>query len=222
MGTGDKGQRHSIAEEAAILVDPVRVAEAEARNGLRQFDLARKIIEEALERDDFKLRVSRILELHRAALQGISAYAGNFRPAGVEIQGSKHRPVDAHLVAELVEGMCEYVNENWRTKSPIHLAAYVMWRLNWIHPFSDGNGRTSRMVSYVVLCIRSGYLIPGQNTIPEQIVSNRSPYFDALDAADAAWLSGNIDVTKMEDLLSSMLSKQLLDFYAQATGKSFE
>jgi hypothetical protein len=31
----------------------------------------------------------------------------------------------------------------------IHLAAYLMWRLNWIHPFADGNGRTARMTSYV-------------------------------------------------------------------------
>ncbi|MBL8221394.1 MAG: Fic family protein, partial [Bryobacterales bacterium] len=28
----------------------------------------------------------------------------------------------------------------------------VMWRLNWIHPFFGGNGRTARSASYLVLC----------------------------------------------------------------------
>jgi Fic family protein len=48
--------------------------------------------------------------------------------------------------------------------TPIHLAAYLMWRLNWIHPFADGNGRTSRIISYVVLSIRAGAILPGTPT----------------------------------------------------------
>ena len=56
------------------------------------------------------------LSLHRAALDGISAYAGNFRPAGVEIQGSRHTPPGAHLVPGLIEEMCDYVNDNWDSR----------------------------------------------------------------------------------------------------------
>jgi Fic family protein len=123
-------------------------------------------------------------------------FAGNYRPAGVEIQGSRHEPVGAHLVPELVEGLCDYVNENWEMSTPIHLSSYVMWRLNWIHPFADGNGRTSRIVSYVVLSILAGVILPGTPTIPDQIVDNRNPYFDALDAADVSWKDGRVDVSK--------------------------
>jgi hypothetical protein len=108
----------------------------------------------------FKLRPSLILGLQREALAGISSYAGNYRPGGVAIEGSKHEPVGAHLVPELVEEMCDYVNEHWEESTPIHLAAYLMWRLNWIHPFADGNGRTSRIISYVVLSIRAGAILP--------------------------------------------------------------
>jgi Fic family protein len=93
-----------------------------------------------------------------------------------------------------------------------------MWRLNWIHPFADGNGRTSRIVSYVVLSIRAGAILPGTPTIPDQIVDNRA-YFDALDAADAAFRDGRIDVSKMEALLASLLAKQLAGFYQAAGGK---
>ncbi len=179
-------KRDSRALEPQLITDPQARAEAEARNVLRQYDGGIAAIQSALERRSFKLRPSLILALHREALTGISIFAGNFRPAGVEIKGSRHQPPGAHLVPELVENLCDYVNERWGQSTPIHLASYVMWRLNWIHPFADGNGRTSRIVSYVVLSIRAGAILPGTPTIPDQIVDNRNPYFDALDAADVA------------------------------------
>lgn len=179
-------KRDSKALEPELIADPQARAEAEARNGLRQYDAGIQTIQTALDRQPFKLRPSLILALHREALSGISMFAGNFRPAGVQIQGSAHEPVGAHLVPELVEDMCDYVNSHWEQSTPIHLGAYIMWRLNWIHPFADGNGRTSRITSYVILSIRAGAILPGTPTIPDQIVGNRAPYFEALDAADAA------------------------------------
>jgi Fic family protein len=120
----------------------------------------------------------------------------------------------------MVEKLCDYVNDNWESSTPIHLAAFVMWRLNWIHPFADGNGRTSRILSYVVLSIRAGFVLPGTPTIPDQIVDNRSPYFDALDAADDAYSKGGIiDVSKMEELVGNLLATQLAGFYRTAGGK---
>jgi Fic family protein len=214
----DQSQRHSKALEAELLSDPEAKAEAEARNGLRQFDYGIQTVHQALERGSFKLRPSLILSLQREALAGISAYAGNFRPAGVEIVGSKHKPAEAHLVPELIEELCDYVNDNWNDKTAIHLASYVMWKLNWVHPFADGNGRTSRILSYVVLSVRAQSVFPGTPTIPEQIVDNRNPYFDALDEADAAWAKGRIDLSKMEELLSGMLAKQLTNAYEMAGG----
>lgn len=212
-------QRHSKALEAELLSDPQEKAEAEARNGLKQYDYGIQFVHQALERKAFKLRPSLILALQREALSGISAYAGNFRPAGVEIVGSSHKPADAHLVPELIEELCDYVNDNWDTKTAIHLASFVMWRLNWVHPFADGNGRTSRILSYVILCIKAEVVFPGTPTIPEQIVDNRNPYFNALDLADLAWTEGRIDVSQMEALLSAMLASQLTNAYEKAGGK---
>ena len=218
MTGSERERRDSRALEPELFTEPQEKAAAEARNGFRQYDAAVSAIQAALERGAFKLRPSLILGLHREALAGISSYAGNYRPGGVAIEGSKHEPVGAHLVPELVEDMCEYVNDHWSESTPIHLAAYVMWRLNWIHPFADGNGRTSRIVSYVVLSIRAGAILPGTPTIPDQIVDNRQPYFDALDAADAACRKGSVDVSKMEELLGSLLANQLTQFYKSAGG----
>lgn len=214
-------RRHSVAADASLIADPELRAQAEARNGLRQFDLGLRMIEEGIERGSaFKLRPSAILALHREALEGLSPYAGNWRPASVGIQGSAHEPVGAHLVPSMIEEMCEYVNDHWGAKTAIHLASYIMWKLNWIHPFSDGNGRTSRITSYVVLSVRAGYVLPGTHTIPDQIVVNRKPYFDALEAADTAWKGDALDLTAMEELLERLLAVQLAKILDAASGKS--
>lgn len=121
---------------------------------------------------------------------------------------------------ELVEDLCDYINNNWQSSTAVHLASYVMWRLNWIHPFTDGNGRTSRMVSYLVLCIKLQLLLPGRDTIPEQIVRNRRPYFEALEAADQSAGNGKPDLSKMEVLIEAMLARQLASVMQIATGKN--
>ena len=202
--------RHSEALEAELIADPDEKARREAENGVRQFDSAIEQIEYWIQPErPFKLRPSAILSLNRLAIEGLSSYAGIYRPAGIEIRGSKHTPPAAHRVPELVEELCDYVNLNWN-RSPIHLASYVLWKLNWIHPFVDGNGRTTRVTSFIVLCVRLGYRVPGTNTIPEQISRDKNPYYRALELADAALDRDNkIDVSVMENLVDALLANQL-------------
>jgi hypothetical protein len=61
--------------------------------------------------------------------------------------------------------------------------------------------------------------LPGTPTIPDQIVDNREPYFEALDAADLAFREGGVDVLKMEELLGFLLANQLAQFYKSVGGK---
>lgn len=199
-------QRDSRPASHQIYTTPEEKAQLEARNGLLQFDEVVRLVDEA--QNGFKLRPSTIQRLQRLAIQDIYTCAGNYRTGPVYIEGTTHQPPAASDVAEHVEAMCEYVNEN-PEKSPLHMSAYLMWKLNWIHPFSGGNGRTSRAVSYLVICAKLGYKLPGTDTIPEQIVANRQPYYAALDSADAAWAEGEIDVSAMEKLLERMLAVQL-------------
>jgi Fic family protein len=215
-------ERHSQALEADLIQDPDERASAEGRNGLRQHDSVLEIVEYyTQDARPFKLRPSLLLSLHRLALEGISAYAGVYRPAGIEIGGSRHVPVGAHLVPEQMELMCDYVNDQWQSSSALHLAAYVLWRLNWIHPFTDGNGRTARATSYLVMCVRLGYPLYGRESVPAQIAQDKRPYYDALEAADTAWRDGGrVDVSKMEELLDTLLARQLLSVISDARRNS--
>ena len=78
MTTPEVERRDSKALEPELIKDPHARAEAEARNGLRQYDAGIRTIQTALERSQFKLRPSLVLGLQREALAGISLFAGNF------------------------------------------------------------------------------------------------------------------------------------------------
>jgi Fic family protein len=213
--------RHSIAETASLLKDPVEIALREAENGIKQFDLALEMIRSFVKDKDrpFRLRASLILQLHKAALEGIHPLAGTWRNTKVTIGKSDHVPPEAPFVSDEIQYLCDYVNENW-SKPADHLGAYVLWKLNWIHPFADGNGRTARAVAYVVMSIKLDSLLPGAPTIPEQIAANKTPYYDALETADKRLKEGVVDVSVLEDMLNAMLATQLLNATKQAKGET--
>lgn len=210
--------RQTISQTAAVVANDEERAALEAENALLQFDQVLDLIDMAV-RDgrDFRLRPSTILGLHAAAMRGVHPQAGTFRNAPVEIGGSRHTPPQESLVAAKVEDLCEWVNSNWADRSALELCAYIMWRLNWIHPFADGNGRTTRAVAYLVLCVRAGARLPGVPTIPEQIATDKKPYYDALEAADEAAQGEMTDLQLMVGLLEDYLQKQLQAVLEAAT-----
>lgn len=175
--------RHSKADPAELISDPDEKARREAENGVRQFRSALETIRRHVgePQPHFRLRQRIILDLHQQALAGIHALAGTYRNTSVLIGKSAHIPPRSTEVPDLVAEMCEYVNQNWNERNAIHLAAYVLWRMNWIHPFADGNGRTARILSYIVLSTKLNSLLPGAPTIPEQIAADKQPYYKALE-----------------------------------------
>ncbi len=185
--------------------------EREIENGFRQYDLTQDIIKYYLEPDrPFALRVPLILDLQKEAVAGIEAEPGQIRRTPVGIHKSEHSPPPPHLVGSYLAEFCEYINDNWHERTAFYLSAYAMWRLNWIHPFTDGNGRTSRALSYALLSIKLGYVLPGAPTILQQIEEDNSHYIEALEKADAAARKGSEDVSEMERMIRAMLAKQLL------------
>ena len=103
--------------------------------------------------------------------------------------------------------------ENCRQENAIYLAALTIWKLCWIHPFSDGNGRTARAAGYYVFSVREGVLLPGRHILHEQILDDDAElyaYLDALRAADRSLkASGNADLTLMMALVERLLVRQL-------------
>jgi Fic family protein len=183
----------------------------EIKNGFRQFDLSLEVAQYYLHPErPFALRIPLILDMQKEAVEGIESEPGKIRTGAVGISQSDHVPPDAYLLNSLLTVFCDFINDNWHERTAFYLAAYAMWKLNWIHAFTDGNGRTARTISYMILCIKLGYILPGSPTIPQQIEEDKSHYIEALEKADDAFRKGDVDVGEMENMIKGMLARQLL------------
>jgi Fic family protein len=166
-------------------------------------------IEIGLKQGPFALDKYVLWALNHVAVANISQFGGRFREEPIYV--GDHIPPHFDQVSELMDRFISFIHENWDNLSPTQLAAYGLWRLNWIHPFIEGNGRTARAVCYYLLCTKYGGLLRGKKIVPERIRENRRPYYDALKAADRAWENGNLDVSALEAYLAQLVSEQLSD-----------
>jgi len=173
------------------------------QNGARQYDFLKSVVEAAvaLGRPFLSSQVLKALNYH--AIACLHAYAGEFRPCQVYV--GNHQPPPEYRVQALMDDFVNQVNRNWETTDPVVLAAWVLWRLNWIHPFINGNGRTARAACYFVLCLKAGTWLPGNVIVPELIKRERQRYEQGLQHADA---TGG-DVSLLHALLSDLLNEQL-------------
>jgi Fic family protein len=168
----------------ALLCSTDQKAEIEAANGVAQIDYLTDLVTSYRAHD---LRESHVLQLQAIAVTGIYPCAGTYRDARskVYISGSEHVPPEAALVPAMVRDMIDWINQARSDgRSALDRAAYALWRLNWIHPFRGGNGRTSRAIAYLIICMDMGQMIPGIPTLPSLIYVNRDAYVEALRDAD--------------------------------------
>lgn len=118
-----------------------------------------------------------IKNIHRLVLKGIDDnYAGNYRDQQVIIAGAKHIPPEPFLVREKMEEFIKWYNNEAVKLHPLERAALVHIIFVGIHPFIDGNGRTSRLLLNLEL-MKNGY--------PPIVIrfENRLKYYAALDKA---------------------------------------
>lgn len=120
-----------------------------------------------------------ILQIHSLILQGIDKpNAGVYRKVPVIISGAKHKPPQPFLVPKQMEDVMLWYNENKEVLHPVELSAEMHERLVTIHPFIDGNGRTSRLLMNLILL---------QNNYPIAILKgddkSRLEYYNALELA---------------------------------------
>ncbi|MEM1351958.1 MAG: Fic family protein [Pseudomonadota bacterium] len=173
----------------------------------RQYELLTNCIEIGLVKGPVSFDKYLLWALNHVAVANISQFGGRFRKEPIYVGG--HVPPHFKDVDNWMDRFVSTVQENWYIWSPTELAAYGLWRMNWIHPFIEGNGRTARAICYFLLCVRSGALLRGDKIVPERIRENRPGYESALMAADRAWDAGHLDFTEMEEYLAQLVQAQL-------------
>lgn len=184
----------------------------------RQYDFLRSVTlaSLALNRPLLSLEVIKALNYH--AISCLHTNAGEIRPCEVKV-GEHFFPAPPHQVPALMQMFVDEVNRNWERADPVQLAAFVLWRLNHIHPFINGNGRTARVTCYYVICLKLGGWLPGVPILPELIRANRDEYVDALKAVDASLATG-LDLSVLHAFLSRLLDEQLASAEAAAAATS--
>lgn len=190
--------------------DPVLFARIQEQNLLRQYDLLTNCVEIALAKEIEAFDKYTLWALNASATANIAQFGGRFRRQPIYV--GNHIPPHFDDVSELIDELISVIHENWTIAThPTVLPAYALWRLNWIHPFIEGNGRTARAACYLLMCIRQGSLLPGKKIVPERIRENRPPYYAALRAADQHWADGQFNVNELADYLAGLLGDQLRD-----------
>lgn len=179
----------------------------EVSNGNRQYDFLKSIVHAAVAIQRPFLSEHVIKALNFQAITCLHTNAGEYRPCKVVV--GNHEPPAHYRVDALMEDFVNLTNRNWDSTDPVALAAFVLWRLNYIHPFINGNGRTARAASYFVLCVKLGGWLPGKTILPELIRRERPVYVQALQAADQSYANGNLDLKELHALLSKLLQEQI-------------
>lgn len=152
---------------------------------------------------------SEVLSIHNLILRGIHPEdAGRYRKVQVMGQRSSHMPPQSFLVTKEMEDFFIWFETNKNSLHPIILAAEMHERLVTIHPFLDGNGRTSRLVMNLIL-LQHGYIIANI----KGDYDSRTQYYQALETAQTK--------NNKEDFLLfiAQMEKESLERYLSIIGQ---
>jgi Fic family protein/DNA-binding XRE family transcriptional regulator len=150
-----------------------------------------------------------VLAIHNLILRGINPEdAGRYRRVQVMIKGSSFMPPQPFMVSPAMEDFFIWYETNKKGLHPIILAAELHERLVTIHPFIDGNGRTSRLVMNLIL-LQHGYVIANI----KGDYDSRMQYYNALETAQTK--------NNKEDFLLfiAQIEKESLERYLEIIGQ---
>lgn len=199
-----EGNRTTIAE----LVDRKLESsvEDEKLQEIKNIETALLFVEETWSNDptNFRIDHSLVRELHRQTTNGLSltgegdATPGAYRLASVRIAQSSHQPPDAADVFPLMDQLFRFISTLAPPKYDLLKIALAHHSFTWVHPFSNGNGRTVRLFTYALL-LKSGFRvggpIPATRLLNPTAVfcSDREKYYAMLARADTGTDEGLLD-----------------------------
>jgi len=205
-----EGNTLTLRETDLVINEGLTISGKSMREHLEAINHVEAInyIKQLMERN-FPFNERELLSVHNLILRGIIPEdAGRYRRVQVMIKGSSHMPPQPFIVPKEMEDYFIWFEENKSKLHPIILAAEMHERLVTIHPFIDGNGRTSRLVMNLIL-LQNGYVIANIKGDYE----SRMNYYQTLETAQT---SGN-----KEDFLLfiAKIEKECLERYLDIISK---
>ena len=168
------------------------------------------------------LRPNYILQLHRDLYRySEKDIGGKFKNtqnyiSATDSQGNTFvlfTPLPPYETPTAIEQICESYNRVIDTQEidPLILIPVLIHDFLCIHPFNDGNGRMSRLMTTLLL-YRSGYYVGKYISLESKIARNKDLYYDALEASQHGWQEGKDDPTPFIKYLLSVILAAYRDF----------
>jgi len=137
-----------------------------------------------------------ILQLHRQLYSFSTSPGGSYKNADntiieTDAEGKERvrfRPVPAYLTAAAMDSLCSSFIQSMEKKKHNPLLLIPMFVLDFlcIHPFNDGNGRMSRLLT-LLLFYRAGYIVGKYISLEKLIENSKDTYYEALQDSSTDW-----------------------------------
>lgn len=161
------------------------------------------------------LKPNIILQLHRDLYRfNAVTYGGQYKNvdnviAEEDTAGNKHmrfQQVEAWEVPDHMERACTAFNEAVALEEMDPLLAMPMFVLDFlcIHPFNDGNGRMSRLLTLLLL-YRNGYIVGKYISIEKLIETTKDNYYEALKNSSIGWHDNENDYNSFIKYMLSVI-----------------
>ena len=166
-------ETHLVVNEGITIGGKSMREHLEVINHQEAIDLIHDFVEKKIHFNAYYLK-----QIHQLVLKGVDQkHAGVYRSVPVRISGSEHLPPEPYLIEKMMEDYFMFYEMKKEVLHPIILAAEMHERLVSIHPFIDGNGRTSRLVMNLIL-LQHGYTLVNL----KGALDKKLNYFKALEA----------------------------------------
>jgi Fic family protein len=162
-----------------------------------------------------------IRKLHALAQGGMTGDAGQFKSRNneiIEILPNGERrvrfvPTSAEETSRAVEALCEaYARTREKERIPVlSLIATCIFDLLCIHPFRDGNGRVSRLLTTFLL-IQEGFHVSRFISLERLVEDRREEYYDVLACCSSGWHDGQNEIDRWWIFFLSIMRQAYTDF----------
>jgi len=177
--------------------------------------------------DYLPVKSSIILQLHRDLYKfSGSSIGGKYKNSNniigeVDADGNesvRFTPVEAWETPESIEQICIAYDAALAKNEMDPLLVIPMFVLDFlcIHPFLDGNGRMSRLLTLLLL-YRSGYIVGKYISIEKLINDTKDSYYDALQASSIDWHEGKNDYEPFVKYMLGVLIAAYRDFTSRVS-----
>lgn len=176
-----EGNTLTLQETELVVNEGVTIAGKSMREHLEAINHAEAIdYIKDFAKNGIEISERTIKEIHALVLHGINRdNAGRYRTVPVMISGSTHVPPQPYLIEKQMEDfMIRFAQMEAEHVHPVLIAAYLHDELVRVHPFIDGNGRTSRLLMNLYL-LRNGYTLVNLKGSNEAKIG----YYKALEAS---------------------------------------